>query len=165
MADYNIYIHSITSGGNSSGNQTVPWGSRQDEGGGSPTTPNGSKETGSFLSKVLGFAQNPDSLASAGTSAFTKGIPYVAIAMAVVKISEAVVNEYEYWISNEAGEYRGAAIWEDFKTGVNSVLHPFSSTYNHYKAVRQLSRTNQKMQMQRDLFGDSVINSIAARGI
>lgn len=166
MADYNIYIHSVTT--ESSNNKTTPWGTKSDGGSGDfKTTPSDNKEgqVANIIKTVARAAQNPDSLAQNGISAFAKSIPYVAVAMAICKAIDTIANEATYFVSTETGIYAGAVRLENIKTGMGNLTKPFSAIMTHIKEDRKIIRQNEKLEAQRSLFGDSYINSITGKGV
>ena len=166
MADYNIYIHSVTTESNS--NKTTPWGSKTDGSGGDfQTTPQGSKTSsvGNLIKKIATVAQNPDSLAANGISSLAKSIPYVAVAMAILKVCDSVINEAVYFVSTETGMYNSQVTLENIKTGMGNLTKPFSTVMNHIKEDRKIIRQNERLELQRSLFGDSYINSITGKGV
>ena len=65
----------------------------------------------------------------------------------------------------ETGYHGNQVGWQNFKQTINNVFHPFSSSINAHKTQRQWAIENQKLKQQRDLLGDSVINSWTGRGV
>lgn len=163
MADYNIYIHEKNDGGSGkSSKPTTAW-NREDNG----TSEGGSKTSGwvSKTTKTINAVQNPDSLVSNGTSAVAKAVPWVAIAYAVLKLGTASVDEYYSFASTETGSYGGSMVWENKKKALSAILTPFSTTMNYFHAVQQERIYNQKRELERELLGDSEINSYNKRGV
>ena len=168
MPDYNIYIHALNTSSPTS-NQTIPWTLREEptSTGESNTTPHGGASIGAFgiASRIAAIAQNPDSIVAGATSGLMKAAPYIAAAAVVVKLSIAAKETALGAIERELGDYRHSIAWENLKTNVNVITHPFSSTVQHFRTVRQISLNNQRVSLQRELFGDSVINSYTNRGV
>lgn len=171
MPDYNIYIHAV--GGSPNENPTVPWGAR--EGGGSSVGFPTSSKSGSAtkegfnaamaITKAAGYAQNPDSIIGSAVSGLAKISPYVLAAYAVVKLTITIIDNATEFNALESGDHRSVNAWQDVKTAVGHVFHPVSSLINSLKTERQWSRESYRQSQQRDLLGDSVINSFRGRGV
>lgn len=168
MADYNIYIHTIGSTGNA--NPTTPWSK---SGNTSPTNPwdneeseesSGSGSIVKSLAKGISFLNNPDSILGAGISTIAKAIPYVAVAAMVVKTG---VKIYEGVSNYEAlmGDYRRKTQYENARNILNNITHPFQSSVTAVKTAFLTQLDNDRRTMQRELLGDSIINSYTNRGV
>ena len=174
MPDYNIYIHAIGSSGSTSENPTVPWSARQNGGGFSPTSSK-SSGGGNFegmganvarsITKAASYMQNPDSLVSSGLGVLAKASPWIVAAMAVIKLGESVANNVVEFSAIETGDYTRQVQLNDIKSMMRLVTHPFSTLVQGYKIERQWARENQRLTAERDLLGDSVINSYTGRGV
>ena len=171
MADYNIYVRAIGTGVASNQSPTTPWSQREDGGGASQTASysGGSSGTGinaAFaVTRAAGYAQNPDSIINTGITSIAKALPWVAAAYAVVKLGVSVADNALDFKTIETGSYSSITKWQNFKQSVNNVFHPVSSIVNSYKTNLQWQKENEKLQAQRDLLGDSVINSYTGRGV
>ena len=173
MADYNIYIHAIGTGGGTSDNPTIPWSQRGENGNGGAfsqtESQTGSLQWGNNAAKSIiraaSFAQNPDSLISSAITAIGKAFPIAAAAYACVKLGEAIIDNVVQFGTIESGDYTNQTNWNNIKKGVQMMLHPISSAVEISKMQNQWARDNKKLQAQRDLLGDSVINSYTGRGI
>ena len=173
MPDYNIYIHAV-GGGASNANPTVPWGAREDGGGASgfPTTSQGGGassgagfDAARAITRAAGYAQNPDSIIGSAVSALAKISPYVLAAYAVVKLTITIIDNATEFNALESGDHRSVNAWQNVKTAVGHVFHPVSSWWISYKTEREWSRENSRLTQQRDLLGDSVINTFRGRGV
>ena len=177
MPDYNIYIHAIGTAGSTGENPTVPWSARESGGGAfSPTSSQSGSSGGGGLggvgstfaraiTKTAGYMQNPDSLVSTGVSMLARVFPWVAVAMAVIKTSESIVNNIVDFSTIETGDYANQVRLNDVKAMMHLVTHPVSTLVQGFKMERQWARENQKLKAQRDLLGDSIINSYTGRGV
>ena len=172
MADYNIYIHAIGTGGATNENPTVPWSARESGGAFSQTQSKSSGDIGGgginaaqAIIKATSFARNPDSAISSAFSSIAKAFPIVAAAYACVKLGEAIVDNCIDFDVIETGNYRTQTEWQNFKSSIKNVFHPISSSIQSYKQTREWNRENYKAKAQRDLLGDSVINSYTGRGV
>lgn len=172
MPDYNIYIRAI-SGGVGNINPTVPWSMRDNGGGAGGATTSASSDSlggaganaASGIIKATSFMANPDSLIASAITAIGKAFPIAAAAYAVVKLGEAILDNAFDFAVLDSGDYRFQTQWQNFKTGTNIALHPISSSISAFKVEKQWQRENYKRQAQRDLLGDSVINSYTGRGV
>lgn len=174
MPDYNIYIHAIGNSGGFNQNPTTPWSARDSVGGAFSQTQSNSNsgDIGSasvnaarIVARVANTAQNPDSVVSSALSVIGRAFPWILAAYACVKLGETIIDNALDFQTIESGDYRNQVQWQDFKKGVSNVLHPISSTINHFKVERQWARENQRRVQERDLLGDSVINSYTRRGV
>lgn len=167
MPDYNVYIHAIGTG-NGQSNPTVPW-SQRESGDGTSQTSSQSGGGGVGIARAIirasSYAQNPDSVISQSLSNVAKAFPIVAAAYAVIKVGESIIDNAIEFVEIETGDYRNGVAWKNFKTNMNIVLHPASSSLQAFKIERQWSRENQRARLSRDLLGDSVINSYTNRGV
>lgn len=177
MPDYNIYIHAVGGGGEGY-NPTMPWSARDGGaagggGGAAPTTSQTSGgDFGSASSSVLRttlralqFANSPDSIVGAAINSVAKVIPWVAVAVAVIKLGETITENVLDFGAIESGDYKYQKIWQDAKAGLSAVLNPVSTMVQTFKQQKQWARENTKLKAQRDLLGDSVINSYSNRGV
>lgn len=173
MADHNIYIHAIGTGSATNQNPTIPWSQRESGGAFSQTQ---SQSTGSnfegqgmnaakAITKAAGYAQNPDSIVSAGVAALVKVLPWVAAAYAVVKVGVSITDNVLDFQALETGDYRDQVNWLNFKQVINNIFHPVSTLVQAHKTNIQWANQNYKAKQQRDLLGDSVINSYTNKGV
>lgn len=172
MADYNIYIHAIGTGVASASNPTTPWSAREGGQGLSQTTSQTSGDgsvnvEGAFnaVIRTAGYASNPDALISKAVTSLARAFPIIAAAYAVVQLGEAVINNAIEFSEIETGDYRFGVQYQNVKAINNLVFHPVSSVVQNYKAQNQWQRENYKLRAQRELLGDSVINSYTNRGV
>ena len=156
MADYNIYIHTIGGGSSDSGSKTTPVSFNSE----SPT-----KSWTSVAQKGISIASNPDSLVSSGIGAFAKAIPAIAIAYAAIKLTDKAITTVNSFVTTETGDYRFTVGYENFKTNIRTVLTPFSSSLSALKSVQNMRIEDMKRSQQRELLGDSVINSLTSYGV
>lgn len=171
MADYNIYIHAIGTGGSTANNPTIPWSAREGGEAVSPTSafPSNFGADGAGAAKAIikasAIAQNPDSILGQAVSSIAKAIPFVAAAYAVVKLGTGIVDTcYEYQ-TLYTGDYRNQIGWQNFKNRFANILTPVSSSINANKTETQWRIENSKRSQQRELLGDSVINSYTNKGV
>ena len=149
--DYNIYIHSVESGDE---NQFKPWRSSE------------TSEDGGFSQSnkksYSSYAMNPDALVGKAAGKLTtvaKTIAPIAAAFAVLKIGDKCVETMTSFYTAETGQYAFATSYHNLKNGINSVLHPISSTMNYFRQQQQYKLNNQRAEVQRSLFGDVAFNN------
>ena len=160
MADYNIYIHSAETGGGIS-NPTTPWNANKEAGGGNSQT----ESWASNVSKAAGVVGNPDMLVGMSASKFMKAIPAIAAAYVVCKTASAIYETNINIGSIKSGDYTKVVKLNNFKATVNAITHPFSSTLNYLKQRIEWDVENERRTLERELLGDSVINSYSNRGV
>lgn len=164
MPDYNIYIHSDLSSSGSS--PTKPWSKSKS----SSTNPWDSDDNYSSnilkeVSKANGVIMNPDSLISTGIGALTKAVPWVALALVLVKSVDNVASFCINYNTLETGDYRDSIAFSNFKANMGWILKPFSTSWNELQAQNKYRVDNYKKDQQRSLLGDSVINTYTNRGV
>lgn len=161
MADYNIYIHSASDESGTSGTPTTAW-SKDNEGSSSKSNTSGwtNKAT-----QAIGFVQNPDALISKGVGAIAKAVPWVAVAYAAVKLGTKAADTYYNFEVLNTGSYTGQMAWNNVKIAFRAGLTPFSTTMQYIYSSQQMRIENQKRQLNRELLGDSEINSYSNRGV
>ena len=152
--------------------RTVPWSQRGENGAAAQTTSKGGDSLDSGGGKALstfikgvGYAQNPDSIISKAVTAIGKAFPIVAAAYAVVQLVDSAVTTNIQFNELKTGDYKWGVHYQNFKTGINIGLHPVSSTIQNLKNQQQWERENYRRAQERDLLGDSVINSYTNRGV
>ena len=165
--DYNIYIHDST-GGSQNGSFTVPWGSLQKEQ--SPTTSWQSPEE-----QDMNFNLKNGSVKSfidMGVGALGKAIPQVAAAFAVIKLGELVVKGIDKVIETglpfyetATGDYMLGTQYHNMKNFLNSLTHPMSTALNALRNYQAITVNNQRKSYNRELLGDSLINTYTNRGV
>lgn len=164
MPDYNIYLHAaVTTGSRSS--PTTPWS--QKEGGGSPqtTSENASNGGGISFSRAASFAQNPDSVVSASFGALAKALPWVAAAVAAVKIGSTIADNVFEFNEIESGDYRNGNLYREYKTLISMCFRPVSTVIEHLKLEKQIKRDTERAKLTQDLLGGSIVNSYTRRGV
>ena len=166
MADYNIYIHAV-GGGTSS--PTTPWGAKgtggTGGGAGDETTSSWDSSLLKGVSKATSTIQNPDGLVAEAVDKFTSSIPYVAAAIAVVKLGTYLIDESMDVYTTTTGDYRDSVAWDNFKAGFRAVFNPASTLYAKFKEDIRINVENEKRRQHLELLGDSVINSYSKRGV
>lgn len=172
MADYNIYIHAIGTGSATSNNPTIPWSARGEGSGASQTismSDGGVEGAGNGVVKAImkatGYASNPDSIIAQAWSALGRAFPIIAVACAVVQLGDAIATNVIQFGEIENGDYRMGTSYSNLKIGINNVFHPASTVIQSFKTQQQWKYENKKHQAERDLLGDSVINSYTNRGV
>lgn len=162
MPDYNIYIHSANG---STTSPTKPWQP------GNTQTSSLNEENNEAIQKawkvvsIMNYAQNPDTLISKGTSAIEKAVPWIAVAKAVISIIDNAITSAIDYGALETGNYRQSIAWDNFKTTLTNITHPFSFVQNRIRIGNRNRIENYRRQEQRLLLGDSDINAYTNRGV
>lgn len=158
-------------GGGGSSNPTAPWGTFSEDkstdgafSGGNSTSAWGGY-VASTVASITRVAQNPDGIIGGAITKIASAIPWVAAAIAVVKLTEYIVDEVQSVNIITSGNHTDQLAWSNFKAGMGVVLHPISTAYNSWKQEEKWRVENQRREQQRALLGDSVINSYTRRGI
>lgn len=162
MADYNIYIHSTNDDDGKNASPTTAW---SEENKGVSKSSSNTSAWVSKASKTISTAQNPDSLVSSGVSGIAKAVPWVAVAYAGLKLLSSSVDNYWSFTSTATGSYGGSMQWDNIKKGLGMVLQPYSTSLQWAHYTQQERINNQKRQLERELLGDSEINSSTNKGV
>lgn len=151
--DYNIYIHGEPS---SERSQTSPFrfGS-----GNNPTQPKSDAFQSADVSNIINTASNPDTMVHQGVGALSRAIPYVAVAMAVIKVLDKGVNTILTYDAIDNGDYSRINKYNNFKAQVKFTLSPFTSQLNYLQNITQRGVQDIRVKLNQTLLGDSVINT------
>lgn len=153
MPDYNIYIHSDTSG---SGKKKTT--AKDKKSSASKTTPKESKAL-QYTTEAINTASNPDSLVSKGVGAVAKAVPAVAVAFAVAGLVDKVATTIISFNTINTGDFSAQIGYQNFKSAIGGILRPFSTTLNYALSVREANVNQRRVNEQMRLLGDSVINN------
>lgn len=156
--DYNIYIRQIDGGSTWEGGKTSP--STMEN---SPTVPWNpsavlSSVTPSTPENVLGQAQG---FMRAGGSA----TPWLLAAAIAAKACATAMKTGMELTTITSGDYNASIAYSNFMTFASNLLHPLSSTLQHYKTVLQIKQEDDRRRQYVALLGDAEINQITGRGI
>lgn len=157
--DYNIYIHTDGAGNS---NPTVPW-SDGDAGGGSFQS--NTQPWSNGISKAANIAQNPDGLVAGAFSKLAKAIPAIAVATAVVHLTDKIATTIIDFNTIESGDYTAQLSYNNFKAGIKAAFHPVSTWINFEKQKRINRLSNEVQKANLALLGDSYINSFNGYGV
>jgi len=160
MADYNIYLHSVS---NAKGNEspTTPWqllgGEGGDNVGGSG---GGGFSPSTAIHAGAAFLRNPDS-AIGGVMSSTLGKLGIVgfIAVTAVKLTDKAITMYNGYASSANGDYKFAIDYNNFKNAIHTAFHPFSTELERQQNALQIKKDNLKNEQDRLLLGGSFINS------
>ena len=167
MPDYNIYIHAIGTGGATNDNPTVPWSQKEEGGAFSQTTSQssgGNGGVGAFM-RAATYAQNPDSIISNAIGKYGKAMAIVGAAYACVKLVQSLQDHIMDFADAENGTQLARIKMEDARQGFNNVFNPVHAIAQSNRTIKEWQRENYKAREERDLLGDSVINSYTNRGV
>ena len=94
-----------------------------------------------------------------GVAALAKISPYVAIAIAAVKVSSSVAGVVSSVLSDYAGDYRFSVAFNNWKSTISNVFNPIGLAVNYTKRVFDFKKNEQSLQQQRTLIGRTAINN------
>ena len=162
MADYNIYIHTVSTSGESS--PTTPWQLKDD--GGESTGSSGETVSGGGFSpstavrRAGAFLTNPDSaigsvlsstVAKAGIAAFAVGT--------LIKITDIVLTEYSNAESTLGGKSDLSRNIANFKQTIHNIFHPYSMVMDVFRTSQKIRAENAQNEQERLLLGGTLTNS------
>lgn len=156
MADYNIYIHSNSgSGGNGTSSQTTPFANRPAGEGDSifEAATQGIHQTEQFATS--GF----NGLARTGVAMLSKAAPQVALAVAVIGITNKVLTLGSSYVETYTGFYEFATEYNNFKTVVSNILNPVGVFLKEAHRSYQFRLQNEKIEQTRTLVGNSTLTT------
>lgn len=171
MADYNIYIHAIGTGGATNENPTIPWGQKDVS---NPTVPWSESQSsgGGFNGLGIGGAaraaalfSNPDSLVGTAISKAMKFVPTIAAAFVVVKTMTKVYETALDFSNIQSGDYGTQINYDNTRQGLHAIFTPVNTLVQIERTKLQNQVDNQRRRGNRELLGDSVINSYTNRGV
>lgn len=94
-----------------------------------------------------------------GAAALSTVSPYVAGAIAAVKVSSKVIGVVSSFLEDYAGDYR-LAIWSNnWKTILSNVYNPLGMIANDTKRILNFKKHEQALQQERTLIGKTAINN------
>lgn len=147
--DYNIYIHSVDGGANS--DQTIPW--TKGEGGTKAWSDEGGYEISA--KEAIRGAAHPSSLIQKGIGAVAKAVPWVAIAIAVIKACDQIYSTALAFATAESGDYAAQADYDNAKTILQKTFDPLSATLGVLREDQARRIAANKAAMHRGLVGSS----------
>ena len=154
MADYNIYIHSVTGSDDGSNtkawgivqnnSQTKPWGTAQ-QGGESDSSDNG----GGFSPKTMvkAFQKHPYATA------------FVAGALTTTKALDLIIPIY----TSQTGNYYFSDRWETIKGTLKQLLNPIGTAINWQQQYYERKRQSQANDQNAALLGDAYVNHVVRK--
>lgn len=155
--DYNIYIHSIGAGGQSS--PTTPWQPQNQV-----NIPWGAQE-----GEIGNEGASPEALAmGAGSAAmkFAGAAAMVAAAVLVVKAAQSIYSGIVLPVSTQTtGDYRASVAYNNFQNTLSQVFSPISHAINYQKAKLTIRLEDERRAQNRLLLGDSEINQYTGKGV
>ena len=155
MADYNIYIHSDGFGNNRK--PTQPW--EEDD------ASNFSDNAARFVQKAANTAQSPDSLMSGAMGKVMKAVPWLAAAYLVLKLTDSVITTANSFITTETGDYRFQTEYNNFRNTLKAAFQPFQTTVSIFQTKQRIRIENQKSDLNRMLYSDSIVNGNTFYGV
>lgn len=161
MADYNIYIHTVSTGGESS--PTTPWQLRpsdQASGEVGEVVSGGEFSPSTAVRQAGAFLTNPDSAISTVLHSTVAKVGLVAFAVTTaLKIADKALTEYSNAQSTLGGQGNLEKNISNFKTTLHNALTPFSMTMSVFRGSQKLWVENTRNEQQRQLLGGTLTNS------
>lgn len=171
MADYNIYIHAIGTANSNANNPTVPWSQREGGEGSNPTVPQSGGYGGfniGIMGGLMGMGRsaiaNPTSLVGASVLPAAQAGAIAFAAFVAVKTAHTIYKNAVDFYGLITGQHRLSFEYEENIKGM-SLLHPISTLIERQKIYITQRHENDKKALERELLGDSVINSYSNRGV
>ena len=160
MADYNIYIHNVN-GTTADSNETKAWFSNS----GSQTKAwSGNTEGESFSGGISAFkSAATDTIIGGKEMMVARFAPYVAAAIAAVKLTIKVNEQIMTYMTRETGNYKIITNYNNLKSTLNAGLHPINTYINRFKQEQEERLYNQKQEQESLLVGESFNNSLNRR--
>ena len=163
MADYNIYIHDVSSNSNGLSSKTTPFSNQSEE----------ENPASAFSSKVTGAFNKSQQFASSGFSGeiqqgiaiLAKAVPWVAIVVAAIKITDKILTTSADLTASANGDYRFQMAYNNVKTIIGNVINPISMGKRMIE--RDIAFTNHNIETQQKnlLTGNIIINNLSDRGV
>lgn len=160
MADYNIYIHDLSSGA-SQESQTTPWkvGAENNQTKAWATSAEGESGVGNGS----GFSLSSLLAVFKGGSA-ASSVPAVAGVIAAYGIATRFIDTTLPFITRETGDYRFAIQYQNFKAAIHTIWNPVSATISYLTFMQESRLFNKKQEQGRLLVGESYNNFLNKRG-
>lgn len=164
--DYNIYIHTVSQGGNES--PTTPWSLRgigeQTNGDGNENISGGGFSPSTAIKRGAAFLSNPDSLIG---TALSTPIGKIGIAAVVIKaaidITKKTINTYQSFYAPNTGDYRFQTQYNNFNRTLDAVKQPFSTGISILQGMLEEKRKDSISEQKRLLTGGTILNSSSGR--
>lgn len=159
MADYNIFIHSLTN----YESPTTPVQLRENADISGVGGEGGEGGSGfGFVRRTAAFLTNPDSLIgevqSTASGVISKIAPIAAL-VAVIGIGKKVVDLYVPYSSNASGNYDFQIKYNNFNQVLRNITHPFGTAIQRQIAMLDMKKENAKNEQERLLFGGTIYDS------
>lgn len=86
-------------------------------------------------------------------TSLAKAVPYVAIAMAVVKTVDKFTSTYLDFQSGYSGNYTASLNYSNFKAAIGAITSPVSAIINWQKSVMEANLDHERKEQERILLG------------
>lgn len=165
--DYNIYLHSIEQA-SAFGAFTKPWSNEQQAS--SPTS--AWKQDQDSSASTPDILDSIESIARQGLNVLAKSVPEIAIGLAIVTSVKTAASMIDTGIETclpyyeaSQGDYMLGIQYHNIKTALNSLTHPTSAINDFLLNQLRTIKNNERKAMQRELLGDSLVNTYTNRGV
>lgn len=138
--DYHIYIHGST-GGESNGDSTKPFSSDKNS---------------AFKPKEDESLVEDEQAQETGAAALSKVAPWVAVAIAVIKVADKVLTTGFSHLREYAGHYEYELGYNNFKTTINHVMNPVGYIKQAVHRDFQFRKENQRIEQEAKIIGKTI---------
>lgn len=135
--DYHIYLHGV--GGTELQSKTKPFTYKD-----SPFKPRESQSV------------EDNQMTETGAASLSKVAPYVAVAIAVAKVSDKILTTGFAHLSEYTGHYEYEMNYNNFKTALNHVFNPVGYLKQIIHRNAQWNKQNIAIAEERQLLGDTL---------
>ena len=155
--DYHIYLQSKQSA--SVSEKTVPFELRGEE------AQSTSDSIAPFISKGLSTAQQVantgfGTAVNAGVSALAKAVPWVAVAVALVKITDKILTTTFTNIESYTGDYTHSVKYSNLKNGFSIAINPLGLAKRMIERNFEFDANNKKINAERLLVGQATLRNM-----
>jgi len=149
--DYHIYIHD-NSGNGGTGNKTTPFSVKSEQ------DSSFSKTAGTAFNIAKGIAKGNG--VNMGVSALAKVVPWVAVAVATVKIADKVLTTGYAHQEEYTGNFRNNVNYNNIKTQIHNTFHPIQTWLSVKHQEAQFRKANRAIEQQNRLVGNSILKDM-----
>ncbi len=139
--NYNIYIHGVGGKGDEKLEDKTKPSTSYDESGNERARTKTARKFISSAQKVTNFDKT--NMGTLAVSAIAKAVPWVAIAVAAVKVGVSITDKSYQLYSAYTGVENGQMNWNNFKTNISNALTPFKFVGLYPQARSQLIRVQE----------------------
>ena len=155
MADYNIYIRNMNTGGQN--DPTRPWSNDNSSPESNPTA-----AWVEATQQGVSLGANPTQLASLGMGEVARMIPAIATAFVVKKLMDKVFNTAHTFhaetLQRQSGDFGASIRYNNLKQLYSNITNPFQTTLNIMVEEDSRRIENDRRNLQIALLGETMIS-------